>query len=76
MPRKADPLTGTPNQCSQVPGHLLSLEKRSDGAVLVRVRSEGPDGHRLPDAVFAFRCGDPQYSYWASRLQASTGQKD
>ena len=22
----------------------------------------------LPDAVFAFRYGDPQYDYWASQL--------
>jgi hypothetical protein len=24
----------------------------------------------LPDAVFSFRCGDPQYAYWLARLQA------
>jgi hypothetical protein len=49
----------------------LSLEQRSDGAVLVRVRSAGTGKDRLPDAVFAFRCGDPQYAYWLARL---TGQ--
>jgi hypothetical protein len=29
----------------------------------------GPEGSRLPDAVFSFRCGDPQYAYWLDRLQ-------
>ena len=24
---------------------------------------------RLPDAVFSFRCGDPQYAYWLARLR-------
>ena len=41
------------------------LERRSDGAVLVRVHSrDHGDGTALPDAVFAFRVGDPQFSYW------------
>ena len=53
------------------PDDRLSLEQRSDGAVLVRVRSAGKGPDRLPDAVFAFRCGDPQYAYWLGRL---TGQ--
>ena len=46
----------------------LSIEKRGDGAILVRVKSAGPEAARLPDAVFSFRCGDPQYAYWLRRL--------
>ncbi len=53
---------------SEIPADRLSVEKRSDGAVVVRVKSEGSAENRLPDAVFSFRCGDPQYAYWLSRL--------
>ena len=45
------------------------LELRGDGAVLVRVRSQAVNGRSLPDAVFAFRVGDPQYSYWEQQLR-------
>ena len=41
---------------------------REGGAILVRVKSAGPEAARLPDAVFSFRCGDPQYAYWLRRL--------
>ena len=54
----------------RIPDERLSIEKRSDGALVVRVQSEGPADSRLPDAVFSFRCGDPQYAYWLARLQA------
>ena len=50
------------------PDERLSIEKRGDGAILVRVKSAGLEGDRLPDAVFSFRCGDPQYAYWLRRL--------
>ncbi len=40
------------------------VERRSDGVVLVRVHSSASNGRRLPDAVFTFRQGDPQYEYW------------
>jgi len=50
-----------------IPDSRLVIEKRGDGTIVVRVRSE--DG-RLPDAVFSFRCGDPQYAYWNRRLEA------
>lgn len=43
---------------------LYDVERRSDGVVLVRVRSPEKNGRRLPDAVFTFRRGDPQYEYW------------
>jgi hypothetical protein len=56
---------------ARIPDDRLTVEKRADGAIVVRVRSAGPDGERLPDAVFSFRCGDPQYAYWLSRLQSA-----
>jgi hypothetical protein len=45
------------------------VERRSDGAVLVRVRSRQTPGRHIPEAVFAFRQGDPQYHYWDERLR-------
>jgi hypothetical protein len=45
------------------------VERRSDGAVLVRVHSRKVDGRALPDAVFAFRAGDPQFSFWEDQLR-------
>ncbi|MGD9721166.1 MAG: hypothetical protein AB7O59_03815 [Pirellulales bacterium] len=45
------------------------VERRQDGAVLVRVHSRVVNGRALPDAVFAFRAGDPQYSYWEQQLR-------
>ena len=58
---------------SRIPDSRLSIEKRGDGAVVVRVRSEGLEGSRLPDAVFSFRNGDPQYAYWLERLRSRGG---
>ncbi|MFM7135753.1 MAG: hypothetical protein ACKO1M_01610 [Planctomycetota bacterium] len=63
MPTKSEP--------NSIPDERLSIEKRADGAVVVRVQSEGPEGSRLPDAVFSFRCGDPQYAYWLGRFDAA-----
>jgi hypothetical protein len=40
------------------------IERRADGAVLVRVPSTGNHYPPLPDAVFTFRAGDPQFDYW------------
>jgi hypothetical protein len=40
------------------------VERRADGAVLVRVHSADKRGEPLPDAVFTFRRGDPQYEHW------------
>jgi hypothetical protein len=45
------------------------VERRHDGAVLVRVHSRVENGRALPDAVFAFRNGDPQFSYWDQQLR-------
>ena len=53
----------------RIPDERLTIEKRSNGALVVRVQSEGPADSRLPDAVFLFRCGDPQYAYWLGRLE-------
>jgi hypothetical protein len=47
-----------------------SLERRGEHVVLVRVRSRAVGGRRLPDAVFTFRAGDPQYAFWAAQLRA------
>ena len=51
--------------------HLQSwdVERRHDGAVLVRVHSRQVDGRALPDAVFAFRAGDPQFAFWDEQLR-------
>ena len=43
------------------------VERYCDGTVLVRVHSFDRNGRKLPDAVFTFRLGDPQYSYWVAR---------
>ena len=43
------------------------VERYGDGTVLVRVHSCDRNGRELPDAVFTFRLGDPQYTYWAAR---------
>jgi len=46
------------------------IERRSDGAVLVRVHSRRlAEGVTFPDAVFAFRAGDPQFHYWDQQLR-------
>jgi hypothetical protein len=45
-----------------------SVERRSDGAVIVRVASRDRGRDTLPQAVFTFRIGDPQFSYWQQVL--------
>jgi hypothetical protein len=47
-----------------MPTDSWDVQRRSDGAVLVRVHSCDRHGRQLPDAVFTFRMGDPQYDYW------------
>lgn len=61
------------SESPMIPDDQLTLEQRGDGSIVVRVRSESADGGRLPDAVFSFRCGDPQYAYWLGRLQGAEG---
>ena len=40
------------------------VERRSDGLFIVRVASRDRGSETLPDAMFSFRLGDPQYSFW------------
>jgi len=49
--------------------NMWKIERRSDGAVVVRVRSAHAADCAIPDAVFAFRQGDPQFIYWDERLR-------
>lgn len=63
------------SEAASIPDERLSIEQRRDGAILVRVKSEGTEGSRLPDSVFSFRCGDPQYSYWLARLKTTSGDR-
>jgi hypothetical protein len=62
-------LTPLPMDISSIPDDRITIQKRDDGTLLVRIQSAGEERNRLPDAVFSFRCGDPQYAYWLSRLQ-------
>ncbi|HEY4760022.1 MAG TPA: hypothetical protein VIH42_05520 [Thermoguttaceae bacterium] len=52
------------------------VEPRRDGAVLVRVHSTDRNGRRLPDAVFTFQLGDPQYSFWQEKLLNRNAEKE
>jgi len=49
--------------------HRCEIRRRDDGAVVVRVRSAADGDATLPDAVFAFRQGDPQFQYWDEQLR-------
>jgi hypothetical protein len=51
------------------------IERRSDGALLVRVTSAAARRSHLPDAVFAFRLGDPQFGFWQRRLAEQEAQQ-
>lgn len=44
------------------------VEGGQNGVVFVRVHSSNHLGQPLPDAVFTFRPGDPQYEFWKQRL--------
>lgn len=56
-----------------IPDDRCTVERRSDDVLVVRVRSQGSEHERLPDAVFSFRCGDPQYAYWLDRAKHRRG---
>jgi len=47
------------------------VERRSDGVLLVRVPSRPAGSNTLPDAVFTFRPGDPQFTYWDQQAGGS-----
>jgi hypothetical protein len=51
------------------------IERRGDGAVIVRMHSSDRLGRSLPDAVFTFRTGDPQFSYWEQQWKQKNGNK-
>ncbi|MGA2035472.1 MAG: hypothetical protein ABSG68_24755 [Thermoguttaceae bacterium] len=51
-------------------------QRRQDGSILVRVHSCDRAGRQLPDAVFTFRSGDPQYAYWEARAMSNGGTTD
>lgn len=60
-----------------MPTDACDVERYGDGTVLVRVHSNDRSGQTLPDAVFTFRLGDPQYGYWAARAagQGAAGKR-
>ncbi len=57
----------TPAILTAMAPDACDVERYGDGRVLVRVHSCDCNGRELPDAVFTFRLGDPQYSYWAAK---------
>ena len=57
----------TPTNLTAMAPDACDVERYGDGTVLVRVHSCDRNGRKLPDAVFTFRLGDPQYGYWAAR---------
>ena len=40
------------------------VQRGRGGAILVRMHSVDRQGRPLPDAVFTFRVGNPQYDFW------------
>jgi len=57
----------TPTNLTAMAPDACDVERYGDGTVLVRVHSCDRSGRKLPDAVFTFRLGDPQYTYWVAR---------
>jgi hypothetical protein len=55
--------------------HSFIIQRRGDGALVVRVPSRANGANRLPDATFAFRAGDPQYSYWEQQYCQQQGHE-
>ena len=68
-PIHTTPPPNSPAESKVLPVESWDVERRHDGAVLVRVHSRVADGRALPDAVFAFRAGDPQFSFWEEQLR-------
>ncbi len=50
------------------------IERRDDGSLIVRIPSKPYKGQPLPDAVFSFREGDPQYRLWEERYEIQEQQ--
>jgi hypothetical protein len=57
----------TPAILTAMAPDTYDVERYGDGTVIVRVHSCDRSGRKLPDAVFTFRLGDPQYTYWVAR---------
>jgi hypothetical protein len=55
--------------------HAFIIQRRGDGALVVRVPSRSNGANRLPDAAFAFRAGDPQYSFWEQEYSRQQGRQ-
>lgn len=51
------------------------IDRRKDGTFLVRVHSTDRNGRKLPDAVFTFRMGDPQYNFWEEKFRKRNAGK-
>jgi len=51
------------------------IETRAEGLLIVRVRSQQNTDNPLPDAVFSFRPGDPQYQQWEQRLNRQSAEQ-
>jgi hypothetical protein len=58
---------------SQLPDSW-TVQRRADGAVLVRVPPRRQTAPPLPDAVFTFRVGDPQFDFWAGQVEQQESQ--
>ncbi len=80
-PRLIDPPVSPPKfamsassfpSCTESAPLAFRVERRPDGAIVVRVPSTGQFGEQLPDAVFSFRIGEPQYGRWARQIEAQT----
>jgi hypothetical protein len=48
------------------------IQQHVNGTILVRVPSSDRQGRPLPDAVFTFRPGDPQYVQWEQEFNSRT----
>jgi hypothetical protein len=59
---------------SQLPDSW-TVQRRPDGAVLVRVPPSRQTAPPLPDAVFTFRAGDPQFDFWAGQVAEQESQQ-
>ena len=51
------------------------IERRPDGVLIVRMLSRRDRPDPLPDAVFTFRVGDPQYDYWKRQASLQDAQR-
>jgi hypothetical protein len=56
--------TATVTKSPAIEMNRFEIQRRKDGALLVRVPSAARNGTPLPDAVFTFCLGDPQYNFW------------